>query len=106
MRRIAMIHGSIRTASRGALMRGLRCLALISALAVAACDSQDPTTFAEYLARAEQYRNAGEIRASLIELKNALHKDPDNAIGRLLLAQAELDLGDGVSAGIELQRAK
>jgi putative PEP-CTERM system TPR-repeat lipoprotein len=77
------------------------CLALL-----AACDPQDTTTAGEHLARAEQSRAAGNIRASLIELKNALQKEPQNATARLLLGQAQIDLGDSVSAEIELQRAK
>ena len=85
----------------------LRSLAAVAAVVLAAaCDAQDTTTYDEYIARAEQYRAAGEIRSSVIELKNALQKDPQGATARLMLAQAELDLGDGVSAEIELQRAK
>jgi putative PEP-CTERM system TPR-repeat lipoprotein len=93
---------------RASRSRRLRSLALAFAgLAVlVACEPQDKTTFEEYIARAQQNRDAGEIRASLIELKNALQKDPQNATGRLLLAQTDLDLGDPVSADIELQRAR
>lgn len=95
-----------RTCRGSRFAASLRALVFAAIVAIAACDSQDPTTFEEYLSRAEQYRAAGEIRASVIELKNALQKDPDNAVGRLLLAQAELDIGDVVSAEIELGRAK
>ena len=103
MRRSVGIAG--RAPSPAGRLRSLAlastCLALL-----AACDAKDTTSYEEYVARAEQHRAAGEIRASLIEIKNALQKDPRNAVGRLMLAQAELDLGDAVSAEIELQRAK
>src|SRR6185503_17267307 len=70
-------HRSSRTG------RGLRSLllALAAATALTACDPQDNTTFEEYLARAQQQRDIGEMRASLIELKNALQKEPQNPMG-------------------------
>jgi putative PEP-CTERM system TPR-repeat lipoprotein len=103
-----MIHKPGRAAGAFALSRLLRGFALAAGCVavLAACDPQDTTTADEYLSRAEQRREAGNIRGSLIELKNALQKDPRNATGRLLLGQAQIDLGDSVSAEIELQRAK
>jgi putative PEP-CTERM system TPR-repeat lipoprotein len=84
----------------------LRAVAFAAFCLVAACDTGEKVSFEELVARAEAYRAAGEIRASLIELKNALLKQPDHAEARLQLAQAELDLGDPESAEIELQRAR
>jgi putative PEP-CTERM system TPR-repeat lipoprotein len=86
--------------------RGLRALAFAVLCLIAACDAGEKVSFDELLARAQHYREAGEFRASLIELKNAVQKEPGNAEARLLLAQMELDLGDAVSAEIELQRAR
>jgi tetratricopeptide (TPR) repeat protein len=86
--------------------RGLRALAFAGLCLIAACDAGEKVSFDELLARAQTYREAGEFRASLIELKNALQKEPANAEARLLLARMELDLGDAVSAEIELQRAR
>ena len=42
-------------------------------------------TDAEYLARAKEYQDKGEVNASVIELKNALKANPDNIEARWLL---------------------
>ncbi len=41
----------------------------------------------DFVARAEAYRAKGNLRASIIELKNALQKDPRNPDARLSLGQ-------------------
>lgn len=56
--------------------------------------------------RALEYRQQGEVSASIIELKNALQKDPENIAARILLGQIYLDIRDLVSAEKELQRAR
>lgn len=82
-------------------------LALMLALAsVAACDPRGSASVEQLMKRAQEQRSAGNIRASVIELKNALQKDPQNAAARLSLGQAFVDLGDAASAEIELRRAK
>ena len=57
-------------------------------------------------ARALQYREQGEIAASIIELKSALQKDPENIEARISLGQIYLDISDLLSAAKELQRAR
>lgn len=80
-------------------------LGLLAALALAAC-GDDGQTLQEHLDRAREYRNDGDMRAAVIELKNVLQIDPDHAEGRWLLARTYVALGDGASAQKELQRAR
>ena len=62
-------------------------------------------TDAEYLQRAKEYQDAGQLNATIIELKNALIKNPDNMEARLLLGTVHIELGNGASAEKELLRA-
>lgn len=55
-------------------------------------------------ARADIARD--DYRGAVIELKNALEKDPEHVDARLLLAQVSLHLGDARSAEKELRRAR
>ncbi len=50
--------------------------------------------------------SCAKLRASVIELKNALNQEPNNAEGRWLLAQTYLKLGFGAEAEKELTKAK
>jgi tetratricopeptide (TPR) repeat protein len=75
---------------------------LAAILALGACDRN---SVEDLLKQAETSRASGNIRAGMIQLKNALQKDPQNARARLLLGQTFLDLGDGAQAEIELKRA-
>ncbi len=59
----------------------------------------------EHLASAKQHYAKHELRASIIDLKNALRQQPDNAEARLLLGEIHLLAGDGASAEKELKRA-
>ena len=56
--------------------------------------------------RALEYRQQGEFSASIIELKNALQKDPKNIAARISLGQIYLEIRDLASAEKELQRAR
>jgi putative PEP-CTERM system TPR-repeat lipoprotein len=60
----------------------------------------------EHLQRAKSFRDEGKLEASVIELKNALQKNPDNAQARLLLGEVYLDLGRPPDAEKELLKAK
>ena len=59
----------------------------------------------EYLARAEKHLAAGKTRAALIELKNALKRNGNNARARFLLGKLAFEQGDPASAEKELERA-
>jgi putative PEP-CTERM system TPR-repeat lipoprotein len=76
-----------------------------SVLALGACDPRGGSVDS-MVKRAQEHRAAGSIRASIIELKNALQKDGQNGNVRMLLGEAFIDVGDGNSAEIELRRAR
>jgi putative PEP-CTERM system TPR-repeat lipoprotein len=78
---------------------------MLAVASVTACDPRGSAGVEQLLKRAQEQRSGGNIRASVIELKNALQKDPQNAGARLALGQAFVDLGDAASAEIELRRA-
>jgi tetratricopeptide (TPR) repeat protein len=78
----------------------------LALVALAACDPRGGGNFETLYKRAQDQRAQGNIRASIIELKNALQKEPQNAAGRLLLGQGFIDIGDTASAEIELKRAQ
>ena len=56
-----------------------------------------------YYERALTYVETGELRSAVIELKNALQRDRQNADARLLLGQVYLQLGNGAAAEKELR---
>ena len=59
-----------------------------------------------HLERAVQLRAADDAKGAVIELKNALQKDPENAEARLLLGEIYVALGNGAAAEKELLRAQ
>jgi tetratricopeptide (TPR) repeat protein len=97
----AALAALARRGRASALATALAC----GALALGACDLTDSASVEELLKRAETHRAAGEMNATVIELKNALQKDGQNAVARLMLGEAFIDLGDSQAAEIELQRA-
>ncbi|MDP6565444.1 MAG: PEP-CTERM system TPR-repeat protein PrsT [Alphaproteobacteria bacterium] len=76
-----------------------------SALRANAAISTDATDN-PHLQRALEHRAAGDPRAAVIELKNAVQQDPNNAEARLLLGVLHLELGDPAAAEKELLRAQ
>ncbi len=68
-------------------------------------DAFGKTSDTDYVERAIQYQNKGELQAAVIELKNALQQNPDNAQARWLLGKLYVQQGDGVSAQKELELA-
>ena len=59
----------------------------------------------ELLADATQYEQKGDQKAALIQLKNAVAQNPENAQARLRLGTLHLELGDAPSAEKELRKA-
>lgn len=55
---------------------------------------------------ANQAADRGEVREAIIQLKNILQKDPENAKARLSLGKIYLHFGDAASAEKELRRAQ
>jgi tetratricopeptide (TPR) repeat protein len=70
-------------------------------VALGACEKPDAE---EYVRRARDHREKGDISASIIELKNALQQEPGNPQARFLLGQNYLTIRD--LAEKELLRAR
>ena len=83
--------------------KSLWVLSLLVMLAVTACSK--PKSSDDYLTQARQDRHNGDDKAAIIDLKNALQKDPKNGEARVLLAQILNDHGEGSAAEIELRKA-
>jgi len=71
---------------------------------LSACGRTEST--ATLLAEAKQYQQKGDLKAALIQLKNAVEKSPEDGEARMQLAMLELDMGDAVSADKELRKAR
>lgn len=89
-----------RPALRGAMLVSI---ALVI-VALAACSKEK--TAADYIHQAQAHRIAGDIPAAIIDLKNALQKNPQNLSARILLGKSYLDLSEGTAAEAELMKAK
>lgn len=71
---------------------------------LSACHRNEST--ASLLAEAQQYKQKGDLKAALIQLKNAVEKSPEDGEARLQLAMLELELRDVQSADKELRKAR
>lgn len=78
---------------------------LIAATSLAGCGKTNLTDI-EHIERARDFQDKGDITASVIELKGALKKNPDNAEARWILGQIYVDLENGAAAEKELKRAR
>ncbi len=88
-----------RSIPRAPMTRVIFLLCLLPALSWAASP--------EALVReSKAYVEKGEIQSAIIQLKNALQKDPDYAEARRLLGEIYLDGGNGPAAEKELARAR
>lgn len=76
---------------------------LAATLILSACDEQDNAD--QFLTRAQEYRDKGDLQASIIEAKNALRHNRDDQDARYILGSNYLDLGDWVSAETTLETA-
>lgn len=78
-------------------------LVVLVALVVAGCGLGMDTQ--GRLDRGQKALAAGEYRAAVIDAKNILLEEPNNAAARLLLGRASVEIGDGISAEKELRKA-
>ena len=70
------------------------------------CDHNANLTEQQLIQRAKDFEDKGNIKASVIELKNALQKNPNSPQARLLLGQIYLKAGLGAEAENELRKAQ
>ncbi|MGB7404652.1 MAG: XrtA/PEP-CTERM system TPR-repeat protein PrsT [Pacificimonas sp.] len=92
---------------RAALVRGVAVAALGAMLPLAATPAfADAETESEdnYLKGFQSFQS-GDFRTARVHLLNALKDDPDNGLARVLQARVALELGGGVQAQTELERA-
>jgi putative PEP-CTERM system TPR-repeat lipoprotein len=80
-------------------------LAFATSAALSGCDRTSNLTEQEHIQRAKDFEDKGNLKVGVIELKNALQKNPDSAQARLLLGQIYLKLGQGDEAEKEFSRA-
>ena len=66
----------------------------------------DDLSSEDYIERAQNHREQGDIQASIIELKNAVQADRRNPEARLLLGRSYLDVGQLKNAEKEFLRAR
>ena len=66
----------------------------------------DEKSVEDFIATAQAERAAANFPAALVDLENALAKDPENRTARLLCAQLHIDLGDGEAAQGQLRHAR
>lgn len=77
-------------------------VALLLGIALGGCRSADP---ASMMAQARQYRDQGDLKAAVIQLKNVILHSADHRGARVMLGELYLDQGDPQSAEKELRRA-
>ncbi|MGB9130381.1 MAG: XrtA/PEP-CTERM system TPR-repeat protein PrsT [Thiobacillus sp.] len=70
------------------------------------CDATARLTEQEHIQRAKDFEDKGNLKGSIIELKNAILKNPDSPQARLLLGQVYLKVGMGAEAEKELTQAQ
>ncbi len=93
-----------RRSPSSTLQRVLTLSALPLLLSLGACHR--PQAADELMADARRYRDQGDAKAAIIQLKNAVQQQPDHAGARLLLGQMYIEGGDMLSAEKELRRAR
>jgi putative PEP-CTERM system TPR-repeat lipoprotein len=91
-------------------------LAFTSFSSLSGCDRNANLSVEEHIERAKDFQSKGNTRASILELKNAVQKDPNNAQARWLLGatyldmrlggEAETQIGKAVQLGINPQSAR
>jgi putative PEP-CTERM system TPR-repeat lipoprotein len=88
---------------QGMSLRRLVASTLIASFTLGACGGKSADTS---LASAKAYLAKNDLRAAVIELKNALQAKSDLGEARVLLGKALLDLEEPVAAEVELRKAQ
>lgn len=76
-----------------------------SAASLSGCERGARLSVEEHIERAKDFQSKGDIRTSILELKNAVQKDPNNAQARWLLGTTYLDMRLGDEAETQLSKA-
>ncbi|MET0813566.1 MAG: tetratricopeptide repeat protein, partial [Pseudoxanthomonas sp.] len=79
--------------------------ALAVSLGMSAVGCSSEKEIGPMIAEARRYRDQGETRAAVIQLKNVIQQDGANSAARILLGEVYIEDGDAVSAEKELRRA-
>lgn len=79
---------------------------LLPLVMLSACERTRPLSAEQHIERAQQFERQGDLNAAIIELKNALQREPDNALARWRLGDYYLKAGQGAEAEKELIRAR
>ena len=83
---------------------GLFNLVILTALAsLIACSEKSDL---DYIQQAKHHQEKGDLRAGIIDLKNALQQNPKNSEARLLLGNIYVEMREGAAAEKELRRAQ
>lgn len=80
-------------------------LAFSASVALTGCDRASDASEQELIQRAKDFEDKNNLKAGIIELKNALQKNPNSVEARQLLGQLYLKSYRGVEAEKELERA-
>lgn len=81
-------------------------LALFSSALLPGCDSTANLTEEEHIQRAKDFDDKGDLKAGILELKNAVQKNPNGPQSRLLLGQLYVKAELGPWAEKELRQAQ
>jgi putative PEP-CTERM system TPR-repeat lipoprotein len=75
---------------------------ILAALLLAGCADESPE---KRIASAKEYLQKNDTKSAVIEIKNALQKNPDSGEARFLLGTTLLQDGNPVAAEVELRKA-
>ena len=81
-------------------------LIFVSSSALLGCDRTSNLSAQEHIQRAKDFEDQGKLKGSIVELKNAIQKNPDSPQARLLLGQIYLKTGMGTGAEKEFRQAE
>jgi putative PEP-CTERM system TPR-repeat lipoprotein len=75
-------------------------------LLLGGCDKNSNLTVQERIERANEFEAKGDIKSAIIELKNAVQKEPGNAQARWRLGELYIKNKEGASSEKELEKAR
>ena len=81
-------------------------IATLSSTILPGCNKLSNATPEELIERAKDFQAKGDMNSSILELKSAIQKDPNNPQARWMLGEAYIKSGFGAEAEKELRKAK